>query len=161
MKLTYREIEPTDNPTLEKIIKTVMTEFGAVGQGYSIEDAEVLAMYDAYANPQSSYYVVEADGEVCGGGGIGPLVGGGAEVCELKKMYFYDKIRGHGAGKILMEILLDEAVKLGYKSCYIETVERMTQANHLYQKYGFVKEDSPIGSTGHGGCDTYYVKDLG
>ncbi len=160
MELTYRTIEPNDNPALEQIIKTVMTEFGAVGQGYSIEDAEVLAMYEAYANPQSLYYVIEADGEVCGGGGVGPLVGANPDVCELKKMYFYSRIRGKGAGKRLMEILLDEAVNLGYKKCYLETVKRMTQANRLYQKFGFEEASGSIGNTGHTGCDTYYLKSL-
>ena len=132
--LNYRKIEPTDNPVLEQIIKKVMTEFGAVGQGYSIEDAEVKAMYDAYANPKSIYYVVEIDGEVSGGGGIGPLIGANPEVCELKKMY--------------------------YQKCYLETVERMKLANQLYQKFGFEKASGSLGNTGHTGCDTYYIKDL-
>jgi putative acetyltransferase len=158
--LNYRKIEPTDNPVLEQIIKKVMTEFGAVGQGYSIEDAEVKAMYDAYANPKSIYYVVEIDGEVSGGGGIGPLIGANPEVCELKKMYFYPKLRGRGAGNRLMEILLEEAVKLGYQKCYLETVERMKLANQLYQKFGFEKANGSLGNTGHTGCDTYYIKDL-
>jgi len=42
-------------------------------------------------------------------------------------------------------------------SCYLETVERMREANGLYQKMGFEVLDGPLGCTGHGACDTRYL----
>ena len=65
-----------------------MPEFGADGPGFAIHDAEVDAMYEAYARPRSAYFVVERGGKVIGGGGIAPLENGEADVCELRKMYF-------------------------------------------------------------------------
>jgi putative acetyltransferase len=50
-----RPIAVADNPAVAQIIRTVMTEFGAVGKGYSIEDPEVDAMYEAYQDPRSAY----------------------------------------------------------------------------------------------------------
>lgn len=160
MQISYRLIEPKDNKDLEAVIKTVMTEFGCVGTGYSIEDEEVLAMYDAYSDERSCYYVIELNGKVAGGGGISQLEGGDPSICELKKMYFYQELRGMGVGKTLMDMLLDKAKHLGYQQCYLETVERMSAANHLYHKYGFDKSDTQQGQTGHTGCDTFYSKYL-
>ncbi|HMZ04334.1 MAG TPA: GNAT family N-acetyltransferase, partial [bacterium] len=84
--IEIRAIENRDNPALASIIRTVMPEFGADGPGFAIHDAEVNDMFAAYTRPRSAYFVVVADGVVSGGGGIAPLAGGDANVCELKKM---------------------------------------------------------------------------
>ena len=157
-----RPIEPADNQQVAKIIRMVMTEFGAVGEGYSIMDPEVDDMHGAYSGPRTAFFVVAlAGGRVFGCGGIGPLVGGGAEVCELKKMYFLPELRGLGFGQMMVSACLEKAKELGYRKCYLETLVRMEQANRLYQKMGFEKICGPMGATGHGGCDSLYVKTVG
>ena len=30
----------------------------------------------------------------------------------------------------------------------------------LYERSGFRRIDGPMGATGHGGCNTFYLKDL-
>lgn len=155
-----RLIEPQDNLKVAQIIRQVMTEFGAIGEGYSIEDPEVDAIYEAYHNEQSAFFVVEKDGEVYGCGGIGPLSGGDEDTCELKKMYFLPELRGHGFGKKMIDASFEAAKSKGYSKMYLETVDRMKTANMLYQKMGFEKLASNLGNTGHGGCDTYYLKSL-
>lgn len=158
--LSYRTITQDDNPVIAEIIKTVMTTFGCVGEGFSIEDAEVDAMSEAYSDSRSIYYVVELDGQVVGGAGISQLIGAKETVCELKKMYFLPEGRGHGLGRQLINQLIEDAKRFGYKTCYLETVERMQAANSLYASCGFVKSSETVGNTGHGGCDTYYTLDL-
>ena len=155
-----REIEPGDNPAMAQIIRKVMTEYQCVGEGYSINDSEVDRMYEAYHEPRSKYYVISHQGQLLGGGGIGPLVNGDPEVCELKKMYFYGDLRGLGLGRKLLRVLLHDAQQLNYKTCYLETVSRMWQANALYQKMGFKKLDAPMGNTGHGACEVYYAREV-
>src|SRR5262245_22286863 len=96
-KLTIREIGPKDNAAVAAIIREVMTGLGAVGPGYSINDPEVDAMCEAYNKPRSKYFVVVDEvGVAVGGAGIGPLVGGEADICELKKMYLLPAARGNG-----------------------------------------------------------------
>lgn len=155
-----RLIQAADNPEIEAIIVDVMTEFGAVGEGYSIEDEEVRNMYEAYNNESSVYFVVEGDECILGGAGIGPLIGGDGDVCELKKMYFRPELRGLGYGKLLMELCLDSARQLGYNKCYLETLGRMPQAKALYKKYGFTSLDAPMGKTGHFNCENWFIRDL-
>ena len=159
---TLRPIEPADNQQVATIIRTVMTEFGAVGEGYSILDPEVDDMHRAYSHDLAAFYVVAKIGtnEVLGCGGIGPLIGGDAEVCELKKMYFSPELRGLGFGKKMVATCLEKAKELGYRRCYLETCARMEQANQLYKKMGFEKICGPMGATGHCGCDAWYVREV-
>lgn len=155
-----RKIKPEDNLTLARIIRTVMPQFGARGDGFAIKDAEVDAMYEAYSQPQSIYFVVEHNGVVIGGGGIAPLQGGDAHTCELKKMYFLEEGRGKGVGQSLLNRCLAAATVFGFKTCYLETLEKMGAARKLYEKNGFIRLTKPMGNTGHYGCDRYYAKPL-
>src|SRR6185437_4110230 len=87
-RFSIRPIEPRDDAAIAAIIRSVMPEFGAGGEGFAIHDAEVDAMHRAYARPRSAYFVLEVEGKVVGGGGVSPLEHGEPDVCELRKMYF-------------------------------------------------------------------------
>lgn len=155
-----RPIEPSDNKAVASIIRKVMTEFGAVGEGYSIEDPEVDDMHGNYCHKGASYYVLLREDRVVGCAGVANLEGGTKNVCELRKMYFLDEARGLGFGQDLLDICLKDAKKFGYDHCYIETLDRMENANSLYTKNGFKPLKKPQGSTGHGSCDRWYSLDL-
>jgi putative acetyltransferase len=150
-----RPIRSTDNPVVAGIIRQVMTEFGAVGCGFSINDAEVDTMFEAYPAPTSAFFVVEREGVVLGCGGIAPLQGGDAGTCELRKMYFLPELRGTGMGSRLLGIILDAARKSGYSLCYLETLEAMDRARKLYTGHGFTPVCHPLGNTGHTSCNRF------
>jgi putative acetyltransferase len=155
-----RPIEPRDDAAVAALIRTVMPEFGAVGDGFAINDPEVDWMSRSYAQPRSAYFVVERDGAIEGGGGIAPLTGGDGDTCELRKMYFLPTLRGLGAGAALMRECLEAARVHGFRRCYLETLCGMTAAQKLYERTGFRRIDGPMGATGHGGCNTFMVLDL-
>lgn len=157
---TLRPIEARDDAAIARIIRTVMPEFGACGDGFAINDPEVDWMHRAYSAPRSAYFVVEVDGEVVGGGGVAPLEGGGDDVCELRKMYFLPQARGLGAGAAVMAKSLEAARGFGFRRCYLETLTGMDAAMRLYERNGFRRIDAPMGATGHGGCDIWYLRDL-
>ena len=159
-EITIRPIQPADDAAIAAIIRAVMPEFGAVGSGFAISDPEVDWMSRAYAAPRHAYFVVERDGVVRGGGGIAPLIGGDAGTCELRKMYFMPDVRGIGAGALLMSRCLDAARDAGFAQCYLETLTGMDAAQRLYERSGFRRIGGPMGATGHGGCDTFYLLDL-
>lgn len=160
MNYSIRLIQESDNAQVANVIRTVMTEYGAVGEGYSIVDAEVDEMFGNYADEKSCYYVIEKGGVVSGGAGIAPLLGGTPTTCELRKMFFMPELRGLGLGRQLLLTLLDEARSRGFETCYLETLERMERANSLYQKVGFRLLDGPLGSTGHCSCELWYALQL-
>lgn len=155
-----RPIEARDDAAMAAIIREVMPEFGACGSGFAINDPEVDWMSRAYSAPRCAYFVVEVDGRVVGGGGVAPLEGGGVETCELRKMYFLREARGLGAGTTLMARCLNAARDAGFRQCYLETLTGMDAAMRLYERSGFRRIDAPLGDTGHGGCNTFYLREL-
>lgn len=150
-----RPIRRSDNPAVARIIRDVMTEYGAVGCGFSIQDAEVDAMFEAYPAPAAGFWVLEKDRQVLGCGGFAPLTGADAGVCELRKMYFRTELRGKGQGARLLGEILEAAKAAGYKLCYLETLESMKLARQLYLRHGFQEQDKPMGNTGHSACNRF------
>lgn len=153
---TIRVIRREDDASVAAIIRNVMPEFGAKGPGFAINDPEVDAMSSAYADARSVYFVIEIDGRVMGGGGIAPLVGGDADTCELRKMYFLPELRGRGIGRTLLARCLDAARERRFKRVYLETLTGMDAAKKLYESVGFKARSCALGSTGHFSCDKYY-----
>ena len=157
---SIRPITPADDAAMAAIIRAVMPEFGATGDGFAINDPEVDWMSRAYSAPRHAYFVLERDNKVLGGAGIAPLAGGDDDVCELRKMYFLPEARGIGAGAAMMERCLQAARGFGFKQCYLETLGGMDAAMRLYERSGFQRIDGSLGATGHGGCNTFYLLEL-
>ena len=155
-----RPIEAADDAAMASIIRTVMPSFGAVGSGFAINDPEVDWMSRAYAEPRHAYFVLERDGAVLGGAGVAPLAGGDGDTCELRKMYFLREARGIGAGTAMMAQCLHAARDFGFRQCYLETLGGMDAAMRLYERSGFHRIDQPMGATGHGGCNAFYLLEL-
>ncbi len=165
-----RRIRQHDNAVVAQIIRTVMTEYGAVGEGYSIEDSEVDDMFGAYSGNRSAFFVIEKNGVIAGCGGIAPLGSekvergtgdtGVSETCELRKMYFLPELRGTGMGTTLLDLCLEMAREKGFRLCYLETIEAMKEARRLYARHGFVVLEAPMGNTGHSACNKWMVKQL-
>lgn len=160
MEHLIRPIEVADNPGMAHVIREVMTEFGAVGDGFSIGDPEVAGMFEAYGGEGHCFNVVVRAGRVLGGAGVAPLEGGEAGVCELRKMYVSSEARGLGVGRDLMKVCLLQASELGFERCYLETLDSMQGARKLYQGFGFQDLPGPLGDTGHGGCDKWMLLEL-
>jgi len=159
---SIRPIRKKDNPEIAQVIRSVMTEFGAVGEGYSIVDPEVDDMYGNYKKAnQSCYFVIEdSAAAIVGGGGVAPLIGGDGQTCELRKMFFLPSARGIGMGSRLVRLLLEKATDFGFRQCYLESLGRMDAAIRLYEGHGFERLKKPMGATGHDACDRYYLRTL-
>lgn len=157
---TIRAIAPGDNAIVADIIRSVMTELGAVGDGYSINDPEIGDMHEAYRNGRGAFYVVEAKGQVLGCAGFAHLKGGTPDTCELRKMYLLPGLRGRGAGSALLQRCLEDAAACGYARCYLETKDDMHAARRLYEKHGFAYLAEPMGDTGHTACGTWMAREI-
>lgn len=155
-----RPIRAADDMAMAAIIRSLMPEFGACGEGFAINDPEVDWMTRAYQPPRHAYFVLERAGPVLGGGGVAPLAGADDATCELRKMYFLPQARGLGAGAAMMQRCLEAARGFGFARCYLETLTGMDAAMRLYERSGFRRIDAPLGATGHGGCNRFYLLDL-
>ena len=157
-----RPIRPADDAAVASVIRDVMTEHGCCGQGFAIHDPEVAGMSAAYQDAAARYFVVEHGGNVVGGAGFARLAGTGPAdaTCELRKMYFRPVARGHGLGRAMLDLLLDEMRGCGYRRCYLETTSWMQAAQRLYRAAGFTELPAAEGATGHHGCDTWFARPL-
>ncbi|SFR44961.1 putative acetyltransferase [Robiginitalea myxolifaciens] len=158
--LTIRPITRSDNTAIAGIIRSVMREWGAPEEGSALSDPELDRMFETYEPVGSMYWVVADGTQVLGGAGIAPLAGGPQGTCELQKMYFRPELRGKGMGATLIGKAMEEARKLGYRQCYIETMPYMDKAMRLYERFGFEKRSEPLGNTGHTACQVWLEKTL-
>lgn len=153
-------IQPEDNPVIASIIRSVLTDFGLNKPGTAFADPILDQLSAVYSKPRSAYYIASVDGVIAGGAGISQLEGAAAQICELQKMYLLKEFRGQGIARQLIDTCLDQARKENYTQCYLETVPELKDAIRLYEYFGFVNLDKPLGNTGHFSCHNWMLKQL-
>ena len=151
-----------------EIIRDCLTEYNLNIPGTAWEDPYLDKFSQYYENIKGEYFVAlwedidEEDDyietELTGGCGYGPLEGV-EDTCELQKLYIDKNFRNIGIATDLLKIVESNA-KNHYKKIYLETAENMAEAIKFYEKHGYVKLCSPLGSTGHNACGTFFVKEL-
>ena len=92
-----------------------------------------------YGPPGGAYLLAFADDELAGGVGLRKLQAG---VCEMKRLYVYDRFRKKGIGKALCEELIRHAKQIGYASMRLDTIDRLADAIRLYENLGFIDIES-------------------
>ncbi len=160
MNYTIRKIEPKDNLKIASVIRNIFEELDAPKVGTAYADPHLNTLFEVYQSEDEIYFVVEENGIILGGCGIGNLIDAEFRICELQKMYLAKEARGKGIAQELMQKCLEFAKQAGYNRCYIETLPFMKDAQKLYVKSGFTYIDSAMGSTGHNACDVFMIKDL-
>jgi GNAT superfamily N-acetyltransferase len=91
-----------------------------------------------FAPPHGCLYVVQADEVAIGVGGLKRL---SARVGELQRMYVQPSARGLGAGRALLQRLLDDARAMGLHTVRLESLKALAAAHALYRSAGFVEID--------------------
>ena len=155
--LKIRKIIPTDNPYLSNIIKSVLKELQCNLKGTAYYDKETDAMYEAYQNEKTVYFVAELNSKIVGGCGIGTLEN---NICELQKMYISPNGRGKKIGYSLLKKCIGFAIENNYDSIYLETFPQMKVAISLYRKNGFYAISKAMGNTCHYACNVWMLKPL-
>lgn len=158
--IVIREIKKEDNQQIAAVIREVFILDNFPKTGTAFADIQLDFMFEAYDKPRATYFVVENEGKIIGGAGISQLESSTENICELQKMYFQEEVRGKGIGFQMIQICLQEGIKLGYEKCYLETLPEMLTAQHLYKKAGFEYLSEPMGSTGHTNCPVWLIKSL-
>ncbi|GEK91103.1 GNAT family N-acetyltransferase [Alkalibacterium kapii] len=150
-----RPIEKRDNHAVGEIVQESLEKRGLNLPGTAYYDPYLFSLYDYYQKPNHAYWVLDKEGKVIGGGGIGSF-GQSETVGELQKLYISDQEQGKGYGHLLMKKALEFAEE-NYGACYIDTFAALDTANNLYEKYGFKKLSEPLEGSEHNACDTWYL----
>lgn len=160
MDYTIREIQPEDNETIAKVIRSILEEHGMNKPGTVYTDPTTDQLYELFQTPDSVYYVVEVEDEIVGGCGVYPTDGLPEGCDELVKLYLLKSSRGLGIGKTLLDLCADSALKMGYQQLYLESMPELSKAVGLYESVGYKKIESPMGNSGHFACDLWMIKSL-
>jgi putative acetyltransferase len=155
-----REIKPSDNLDISKVIRSVILEMGAPKTGTAYEDKATDLMFETYQKDKTAYFVLEHKNKVIGGAGVAKLDNCEANICELQKMYFLPIARGKGLGTSLISKCLEKAKEFGFEDCYLETMPYMEAARKLYAKNGFLSLKQPMGNTGHYSCNVWMLRKI-
>ncbi|MDB5191264.1 MAG: N-acetyltransferase [Segetibacter sp.] len=99
-------------------------------------DAELEDPLKKYGPPNGSLVLAYWDEEPAGCIALQALKEDG--ICEMKRLFVRPAFRNFGIGNKLVEQIIANANKLGYKKMVLDTLERLTAALKLYQHYGFV-----------------------
>lgn len=160
--IIIRDVATKDNQQLIELVHATLAEFGATkGDGFAMDDEELLDMYKSYQLPGKHYYVIEKGGKVLGGAGVAPLEDdSNPNICELRKMYFSPLLRGQGVGKAMIDKCIKKAKQMGYTGMYLETIDGMKVAQKLYLSRGFKYLKQRMGNTGHHACPVFMLKQL-
>jgi GNAT superfamily N-acetyltransferase len=85
---------------------------------------------DSMVESRARLYLAEIEAEPVGMGALRPLA---PDVAEIKRMYVRPSARGLGAGRAILERLIDDAHGLGYKTIHLDSAPFMQEAHALYR----------------------------
>lgn len=160
-KISIKAIGPEDNQAIYKIIQRILESYGLDQPGTAYSDPYLNQLYEFYQEePRGEYWVLKIDELVIGGIGIASF-GDYAEVGEVQKYYIKEEYQGFGYGRLLFEQAIHFAKTEDYKQLYIETMDRLDQANQIYEHYGFRLLNQALDGSEHGLMNKHFVLDLG
>ncbi|HON37214.1 MAG: GNAT family N-acetyltransferase [Desulfomonilia bacterium] len=87
-----------------------------------------------YGPPDGLFLLALRDGVPAGGAGLRLLE---ARICEMKRLFVYDRFKNQGIGSSLCRALIREAQALGYEKMRLDTMSYMQAAIRLYESLGF------------------------
>lgn len=93
-----------------------------------------IKLIDKFRPPNGQLMLAIYEGKVCG---VGSLKSINPEIGEVKRMYVDPTFRRLGAGRAILETLLFEAKKAGYRKVRLDSPKFMEAAHSLYRSFGF------------------------
>lgn len=108
-------------------------------------EGELSNIEERYLPPKGLLILVKENGAAFGCIGLKKL---SSTDCEMKRLYVKPEYRAKGAGKKLVELIIEKAKDSGYKAMFLDTLPQLKSAVRLYESLGFIERNpyykSPI-----------------
>jgi ribosomal protein S18 acetylase RimI-like enzyme len=153
MHNTLFQIKPVrSSADLEATVQLFNAYASSVGVDLGYQDfaTELATLPGKYATPTGELLLArDSHEEPLGCVGLRPIKPDGC--CEMKRLYVSPKARGLGLGRVLIDAIIGEAVRIGYSEMRLDTLPTMAGAISLYKKAGFIPiepyYETPIAGT--------------
>ena len=100
-------------------------------------EAELASLPGDYAEPRGTLLLAWLGGALAGCCALRPIDDVDyANAAEMKRLYVRKAFRGFGLGRRLAEAVLEAAVRMGYDSVLLDTLDDMEAARALYANLG-------------------------
>jgi ribosomal protein S18 acetylase RimI-like enzyme len=123
-----------------KATAALFEAYGAsLGVDLSFQDfaTETATLPGKYAPPRGELLIArDPRDQPLGCVAVRPLAIDGC--CEMKRLYVAPYGRGFGLGRALVDAIIREAERIGYREMRLDSLPTMTEAMSLYAKTGFV-----------------------
>ncbi len=128
IKLAYHNMEEIKELFQEY---TKSLGFDLQFQNYEQEYKNLPGKYNV---PKGRLYLLECNNQPAGCIALKPFQ---KDICEIKRLYIKEEYRGYRFGEKLMKKVIQDAQEIGYHQIYLDTLDFMKSAIHVYQKLGF------------------------
>ena len=106
-------------------------------QSFNQELSQPLKKYGA---PKGKLLVAYYNDEIAGCVALAPMLS--ADICEMKRLYVKPDFRNLSIGKRLVQEIIAEAKKLGYRKMRLDTLKKLQPAITLYEAFGFQRRSA-------------------
>jgi GNAT superfamily N-acetyltransferase len=134
------QIVPAGSAADLDAVKRLFTAYASalgIDLSYQGFEAELAALPGKYAAPSGALLIARGmNGDPLGCVGFRPIAPDGC--CEMKRLYVSPRGRGLGLGKALIDAVVAEALRIGYREMRLDTLPTMSEAISLYRKAGFL-----------------------
>ncbi|HEU4387699.1 MAG TPA: GNAT family N-acetyltransferase [Blastocatellia bacterium] len=102
--------------------------------GFQDFESEVANLPGPYAAPAGRLLLAKLGGAAVGCIALQPR---NKDECEMKRLYVRAESQGKGVGRQLVDHLISEARRLGYRRIVLDTLPVMATAQRMYESLGF------------------------
>lgn len=128
-----REATTEDVDTARRLFREYAAWLG-IDLTFQSFDEELAGLPQPYTRPEGFLLLAESAGTIVGCVAAKKL---GEGLAEAKRLYVTAEYRGRGIGRQLMEQLIRETQKIGYRAVRLDTLPQMQAARTLYEALGF------------------------
>ena len=142
-RLSIRRYKREDSAAVLELHKSGLEETESYINDKTL-DADLQDIERTYLKDKGEFLIASIGNEIVG---IGALRRINEETAEIKRMRVSKKHQAKGIGTLILDKLIERALKYGYRKLVLDTTAKQTAAQKLYSKRGFkeVKREKVAG----------------